>query len=332
MKNRAMAVCVLAGLLCGAASAGDEIVLQNDTLSDGGTAGICPCFTANEEVAVWLTSPCDGDIVAIQIFWRSFFGGSGQVIEDSITVYRGGNFPVPGTIKEELLAPVLTDGGLNEFRFQDENQTIPISIPVTEGETFVVSLRFFEDNVNDFFAGTVVSDANGCQPGKNAVRVNGTTWQSACSLGVSGDWVIRAVVRCDSDPTGAVCLPNGGCADGLTEDEAIALGGQFRGVGSACADISCVGACFVPGTGNCLQFDAATCNAVGGQWQGPGTTDCAPCAADADGNGIVNFFDVTTFLDQFNNQSPAADLAAPQGVFNFFDVTAFIAAFNAGCP
>ena len=44
------------------------------------------------------------------------------------------------------------------------------SIPVQAGETFVVSLKFFNANANDLFAGTVVSDASGCQTGKNAVR------------------------------------------------------------------------------------------------------------------------------------------------------------------
>lgn len=329
MKIRAMAA--LAGVLCSAALA-DEIVLKNDSLVDGGSVNVCPCFAANEEAAVWLTSPCDGNIVGIQIFWRSFFGGSGQVIEDSINVYRGGTFPVPGTLKKELLAPVLTDGGLNEFRYEDENQSIPISIPVNAGETFAVSLRFFESNVNNFSHGTVVSDSNGCQAGKNAVKVNGTTWTSACSLGVSGDWVIRAIVECGTDPTGAVCLPDGGCADGLTEAEAIALGGQFRGAGTECADISCVGACYIPSNGNCLQFDFATCDAIGGQWQGPGTTDCVGCAADINGDGLVNFFDVSTFITLYNKQHPDADLAVPFGVFNFFDVAEYIAAYNAGCP
>jgi hypothetical protein len=326
------AVMACAGSAASVATA-DEIVLKNDSLADGGQVNICPCFTQNEEAAVWLTSPCDGNIVGIQIFWRSFFGGAGQVIEESINVYAGGSFPAPGALKKELLAPVLTDGGLNEFRYEDENQTIPISIPVSQGETFVVSLRFFENNANDFFAGTVVSDDDGCQPGRNAVKVNGTTWQNACALGVSGDWVIRAIVECATSPTGAVCLPDGSCADGLTEDEAIALGGQFRGAGTECADVACVGACFIPSNGNCLQFDLATCDAIGGQWQGPGTTDCdSDCPADTNGDGVLNFFDLSDYIGLYNSQNPKADLASPFGTFNFFDVAAYMALYNDGCP
>lgn len=329
MKIRAAG---LVALLCGSAVFADEIVLKNDSLVDGGSVNVCPCFAANEEAAVWLTSPCDGNIVGIQIFWKSFLGGAGQVIEESINIYQGNTFPTPGPLKEELLAPVLTDGGLNEFRFQDENQTIPISIPVSAGETFVVSLRFFESNANNFFAGTVVSDSNGCQPGRNAVKVNGTTWTSSCALGVSGDWVIRAIVACGTAPTGAVCLPDGTCADGLTEDEAISLGGQFRGAGTSCAEVACVGACFVPASGNCLQFDATTCAAVGGQWQGPGTTTCdTACGADINLDGVLNVFDVFSFIDFYSAQDPAADLAAPFGTFNIFDLTAFLVLYNEGC-
>tara|TARA_R110000782_G_scaffold19101_4_gene52015 strand:+ start:33605 stop:35461 length:1857 start_codon:yes stop_codon:yes gene_type:complete len=61
-----------------------------------------------------------------------------------------------------------------------------------------------------------------------------------------------------------------------------------------------------------------------------------PCPADLNppGNpdGVLNFFDVATFLGLYNAQDPAADFAAPFGTFNFFDIASFIAAYNAGCP
>ncbi len=58
----------------------------------------------------------------------------------------------------------------------------------------------------------------------------------------------------------------------------------------------------------------------------------APCVADMNGDGTLNFFDVSAFIGLFNARDPRADLAAPFGVWNFFDVSAFIAAYNAGCP
>ena len=58
----------------------------------------------------------------------------------------------------------------------------------------------------------------------------------------------------------------------------------------------------------------------------------APCLADFNNDGFVNFFDISNYIAAFNAQDPRADIAAPFGVFNFFDISAFIAAYNAGCP
>jgi hypothetical protein len=311
---------------------GDEITVQNDSLVNGGTVAICPCFAAGEEAAVWLTSPCDGNIVAIQIFWKSLIGGAQVSLEDSIIVYEGGSFPNPGAVKDSFDGPVLADGGLNEFRFADENQTIPIMVPVSAGEEFAISLRFGNTNFTDQLLPSIVADTSGCQNGKNAVKVNGTTWSNACSLGVSGDWVIRAVIECSTDPTGAACLPDGTCAEDMTEADTIDLGGLWNGAGSLCADVPCLGACFIPSTEQCLQFDFATCQLVGGQWQGPGSVDCPPvCPADLSGDGNLNFFDVSAFLTAFSKMDPLADFNN-DGSYNFFDVSAFLVAFNEGCP
>jgi hypothetical protein len=56
-----------------------------------------------------------------------------------------------------------------------------------------------------------------------------------------------------------------------------------------------------------------------------------PCPADLTGDGSINLFDVSAFLNAFVNQDPIADFA-PDGVFNFFDVSLFILELNAGCP
>lgn len=57
----------------------------------------------------------------------------------------------------------------------------------------------------------------------------------------------------------------------------------------------------------------------------------AGCPADINGDGVLNFFDVSTFAGLFAAQDPAADFNN-DGVFNFFDFSAFLNAFNAGCP
>lgn len=56
------------------------------------------------------------------------------------------------------------------------------------------------------------------------------------------------------------------------------------------------------------------------------------CVADWNNDGLVNFFDIVAYLDAFNAQDPAADLAEPFGAFNFFDIVAFLDLYNQGCP
>ena len=55
------------------------------------------------------------------------------------------------------------------------------------------------------------------------------------------------------------------------------------------------------------------------------------CPADLTGDGMLNFFDVSSFLGAFAAGDPIADFTG-DGMFNFFDVSSFLAAFAAGCP
>ena len=55
------------------------------------------------------------------------------------------------------------------------------------------------------------------------------------------------------------------------------------------------------------------------------------CDADLNGDGKLDFFDVSAFLTAYNGMDPLADFT-DDGMYNFFDVSAFLAAFNAGCP
>ncbi|HCT43632.1 MAG TPA: hypothetical protein DF699_00295, partial [Phycisphaerales bacterium] len=57
----------------------------------------------------------------------------------------------------------------------------------------------------------------------------------------------------------------------------------------------------------------------------------AGCEVDFDGNGSLDFFDVSAFISAFASQDPAADLNADRA-FDFFDVSQFVSAFSAGCP
>ena len=57
----------------------------------------------------------------------------------------------------------------------------------------------------------------------------------------------------------------------------------------------------------------------------------AACLVDYDSNGILDFFDVSAFLDAFGSQDPIADLTN-DGIYDFFDVSEFLDLFGMGCP
>lgn len=176
-----------------------EMTVKNDSVTDFSQVAVQAGFAASEQAAAWLTSPCNGNIVAVQVFWRSLLGGAPAAFGDSIRIYQAGTFPVPGTQLEVLVAPLLNDGFLNEYRFLDENNTIPLMVPVMENQVFVVSFRF--DSAPPLTGPSVVTDIDGCQAGKNGLfAIPPSSWFSACSLGVSGDFVLRAVVDCSVNP------------------------------------------------------------------------------------------------------------------------------------
>ena len=185
----------LASLIAGSASAA-EMTVQNDSLTNFGTAVIQAGFVVGEKGASWLTSPCDGNIVAVQIFWLSASGGTGQLLGDSIGIHRSGTFPTPGALAQQIQAPLLTDGVINEYRYLDDNNTVPLIVPVTNNETFVVAYTFSETPAL-YTAGGPISHTitiSNAGPG-NAPSVivvdafpaayTGTTWLCAASGGAT---------------------------------------------------------------------------------------------------------------------------------------------------
>ena len=255
-----------------------ETTVKNDAVVDFSNSAVQAGFVAGESAAAWLTSPCDGTIVAVQVFWydNDELSSGAQSLEDSITISEAGTFPNPGAVLAFLEAPFLTEGFANEFRFLDENNTIPINVPVTNGQVFVVSFKFAE-SPNPLAGPSVVTDVNGCRPNKNGIfAIPPGIWFNACALGVSGDFAIRAVIDC-GDPEGACCLPDGSCQQ-MTASDCSTNNGTYQGDLSNCGSVTCPqpeGACCFDG-GGCLNFTEADCTTATGTWQGPGTDCSAP--------------------------------------------------------
>ena len=204
---------VLAFVLTGAspllAQGAAEPPLQSYT---GAGQAVCPCFAPGEEAGAILNAPAAHypiEILRIGIGWGSAFGGTFPSVERAIHVY-GAGLPNPGAPIFSLPAPELNDGFINEFNIDP----LPGEVIVSSGP-FTVTLEFENSNGGDVFAPSMVHDGNGCQAGRNIVFASPGTWRDACSLGVTGDWVVYVIYRrvsCSAGGAGSV--PDGDLVPG----------------------------------------------------------------------------------------------------------------------
>lgn len=267
MRIIAAGVMALASAFASAA----EVTVKNDSLVNFGTASIVWGFVPGEKAASWLTSPCEGTLRAVQIFWRSPSGVTGAQIHDSIEIFRGGSFPNPGTLAETIGGPVLTDGVLNEWRYLDENNVIPLAVPVSENETFVVSFTFDvapQANVDP----SVTRDTDGIQPNRNALYARLApglyVWFNSADLGLTGDWIIRAVVDCvEVDPEADVGVEMTADAPGYTPGQPLTYTVVVDNAGPAGASSTTIvdvfPAAFTSPSWTCSPENGATCPASG---------------------------------------------------------------------
>lgn len=267
MKVLAAGLMALSSALASAA----EVTVRNDSLDNFGTAAIVWGFHAGEKAASWLTSPCDGTLRAVQIFWRSQSGVTGEQIHDVIEIFRNGTFPVPGALAESIGGPVLTDGVLNEWRYLDENNVVPLAVPVQENETFVVSFSF-ATAPESFVDPSVARDTDGIQANRNSLYAEilpGTfSWFNSASLGVTGDWIIRAVIDCDDvAPEADVGMIMSADAAGYTPGQPLTYTVVVDNAGPASANgttiVDVFPAAFTAPSWTCAPFNGASCPASG---------------------------------------------------------------------
>ena len=237
-------------------SFGEEVTVQNDDFESGEVV-IVGDFIAGEEAAAWLTSPCDGAIVAVQVAWLEGTPGHGQSLEEAIWIREEGSFPSPGAVLAQLVGPVMTPGYINEFRYLDQAQTIAINVPVTAGQVFQVALEFANGTNVGGGGPSVVRDWDGCQSSKNGIFAIPGGWIDWCTITPlqppKGDFVIRAVIDC-GEPTGACCDAYGLCTNEVEEGDCQGVGETFF-EGQTCGEVTCpepTGAC-CNGTGGCLN-------------------------------------------------------------------------------
>lgn len=292
-----VATTLATGILLALPVTAEEVLVRNDSIVAFDEAVILGDFIAGERAGVRLTSPCDGTIVAVQVLWLEGTPGHPQSLEEGIYIFADGSFPTPGAELAKLEGPVLTPGFMNEFRYLDEAQTIPLDVPIGADQNFFVALEFY--NPTDVGNGgpSVVRDVTGCQAGRNVLYGDpglGWGWWDFCFL-ISGDIAIRAVIDCPA-ATGACCYASGLCADEIEEVDCIAEFGAQWHEGQSCEQISCDprGACCR--LGDCLTLvEPSVCESIDGVYAGDGT-NCADqvcisgaCCIAATGECVQNF-------------------------------------------
>ncbi len=193
--------CLLLGLALSPSrpSAAQDCPAQPLQVADGQARVTCPCFITGERAGVVLEAPAEDypiEILRVDVGWVSAFGGSPQSLERAIRIYAGG-LPDPGDPIFSLDGPVLNDGFINAF----DLAPLPGEIIIDSGP-FTVTLEFLNSNASNPFAGSVVHDGNGCQPGVNVVFAIPGGWTDACTLGVTGDWIIAVTYRSVTCPDG----------------------------------------------------------------------------------------------------------------------------------
>lgn len=301
-------------MMCFGNSQAQEIIVSQDSVVVN-TSGfiIINNFRAGDHAGARLIMPCNGRIKGVQVGW---FGSAGVFQQSTETAIRffsdSANFPVPGTLLATVGLPVMESDPafaptINEFRFLDPAQTIPINIPVVSGQGITVTLEFATDT--DVFDGgpNVVSDFDGCTAfGSVLFFVVAQSWFDGCLFITGGDLVFRLIVECDVE--GACCFDDGSCQlllNSICGDQ----GGIFQGADTDCLTANCpqpIGACCFPDTGECLDLVQSGCVTATGVWLGPDSSCSSiicpqPCPWDFDDSGGVGVADL---LDILTNWGP----------------------------
>ncbi len=175
----------------------------------------CPCFVNGEEAGVIFDLPAEDfpiEILRVGVGWGSQLGGAALQTENAIHIY-GAVLPDPGAPLFTLTGPQLNDGFVNEFDLSTQGGPALVN-----SGPFMVSLEFANDNVGSPFLASTIMDANGCQPGRNAVKAVPGGWRDGCIAGLSGDWVMHIVYRSTECEVPVEKISFGGMKSGFSSD------------------------------------------------------------------------------------------------------------------
>ena len=179
MKARYLLIPALLMLSNPAAAA--EMTLQNDGWIDGGTVYCQAGFAAGEEGAATL-----GPVAATFTIEKIRFLFCGDTLTRIVTlrIYLDSGNANPGTeIYSADYQVAGADDALQEIDLSGENVAVP------GGGSFRVSFQFQHSGLP-----SISRDDDGITAGRNWINATGMGWMASDNFGLTGDWVIRAIV------------------------------------------------------------------------------------------------------------------------------------------
>jgi hypothetical protein len=190
------------------ATAAADVELQNDGFMSGGTAGFQGGFVSGEAGASRFHAPDAGR----QVFKVHLLFGGGSTASEMVTLKVWDDSAMTDAPGAELESAdfMLTgsDVAMQELDITVDNVIVP--------QVFRVGIVFSHDG-----APSIARDADGTiSAADNYIMASGLGWKKSQTLGLTGDWIIRAVVSgvggggTDAGTTGGSCNGNGDCAVG----------------------------------------------------------------------------------------------------------------------
>lgn len=279
----ACAFVALAALAALATPASAQLTLQNDSFTSGQTVGVQGGFVTGEIGASRFVAPAAGrQLLGVQVL---FGGGSGtrdvtlRVWDDSAGTLT------PGTMLFE-----------GDFTLTASDQNLSMidlsAMNVLVTQQFRVGIVFQHNGLP-----SIARDDDGTNTaGRNFIYADLGQWFASSTLGVPGDWIIRAVVSNPSPPGDAgmpdAPMPPGdaGVPDGATPPVDAAPPGPDAATGTCSGNGDCmVGSYCDPQSRSCT-FDCRTdddcggdhCNTLGQCIEGSSSEPGGCCSTTAD--------------------------------------------------
>ncbi|MFG0299151.1 MAG: GC-type dockerin domain-anchored protein [Phycisphaerales bacterium JB047] len=201
----------------------------------------------------------------------------------------------------------------------------------TSGFAQVLHMTSWDDGSGPaLYVGGRFNLAAGNPVSTNIAKWDGTSWSS---MGSGFDADVHELVVFDDGNGEALYALGSFTMVGSRPTAGIAKwnGSDWEAVGDGANDTVFGGGVFDYGEGPALVLAGSFTNVGGLNSSKVGAILAADtCPADINGDGSLDFFDVSAFLAAFAAEEPAADFNG-DGSYDFFDVSAFLGAFSAGC-